>query len=215
MLAVIVIVIVTVGSAACSPLRALASSRPRRHQTPTLAHPRRSVDELAAAGPVVHSDFLENHALARPVERSPDPAKVVELVGAAALGNDGMKGLAMQNHVPLPTKQEVLQAIPKECFKRNTLKSMAFALGSTAATAACGLVGLKMAQTLPILAATLPGGLGLASSALLWMTYGTYVSLYNAIYHPALTTHHPRRGPLSPTSRNHGHGGDGVLGGGS
>lgn len=127
--------------------------------------------------------------------------QVAELVGAAALGNDGMQGLAMQNHVPLPSKQAVLKAIPKECFKRNTLRSMAFALGSTAATAACGLVGLKMAQTLPILAATLPGGLGLASSALLWMTYGkSFHVRAQHILHSLPTEYNPARDSLQPAT---------------
>ena len=52
----------------------------------------------------------------------------------------GLDGQALRFPSKLPTKAEVLAAIPQHCFKRDTAKSMGYAALSTAMMLGCGLV---------------------------------------------------------------------------
>ena len=53
----------------------------------------------------------------------------------------GLNGKALESGKYWPTKQEVFKAIPAHLLKRDTGKSMAYALSSLAITAACFAVG--------------------------------------------------------------------------
>merc|ERR1719310_2574980 len=67
----------------------------------------------------------------------------------------GLKGAALNaKEKRFPSMQEVLSNIPKECFERDTAKSLAYALTSTAITLACGALAYAF---VPLQAAYWPG----------------------------------------------------------
>mmetsp|Transcript_10636 Transcript_10636/g.21998 ORF Transcript_10636/g.21998 Transcript_10636/m.21998 type:complete len:474 (-) Transcript_10636:50-1471(-) len=73
-----------------------------------------------------------------------------EALIAPPAGFSGLEGKALRKITSYPTKREVLAAIPKECFKRDTVKSMSYAIFSTSLTLALGvgayaLIPLKLA----------------------------------------------------------------------
>jgi hypothetical protein len=59
----------------------------------------------------------------------------------------GLKGKAIRGVKQWPTKQEVFDAIPEHCFKRDTAKSMFYAFQSLALTLACGYAGTLIPAT--------------------------------------------------------------------
>lgn len=78
---------------------------------------------------------------------------------ARAVSRGGIGGLGIPSEGKTwPTKGEVLAVIPKELFKKSTLKSMLCAAGSLAATLACGAAG---AAAIPMTTAAAP----------LWVAY--------------------------------------------
>ena len=64
---------------------------------------------------------------------------VTDLSGLGAVENQ--VGMTYRSLDALPTRKEVLAAIPAHCFKKNTAKSLLYAFTSTALTAACGVLG--------------------------------------------------------------------------
>eukprot|EP00793_Prasinoderma_coloniale_P005431 PRCOL_00004839-RA len=73
----------------------------------------------------------------------------------------GMNGQAIRAAATeFPSRKEVIDSIPKECFEKDTLRSMAYAATSTAMTLACGAVGLS--GLIPMTWAAAP----------LWLLYG-------------------------------------------
>jgi hypothetical protein len=59
----------------------------------------------------------------------------------------GLKGKALETGKKWPAKQEVFDAIPAHCFKRDTGKSMFYAFQSLALTLACGYAGTFIPMT--------------------------------------------------------------------
>jgi len=75
-------------------------------------------------------------------------SKAVAGVTASAVSRGGLKGLGIPSQdKEWPSKSEVLAAIPKHCFKRNTAKSLAYAAGSTALTLGLGAAGAAWLPT--------------------------------------------------------------------
>jgi omega-6 fatty acid desaturase (delta-12 desaturase) len=73
----------------------------------------------------------------------------------------GLNGQAIRAAgTQFPSRKEVIAAIPKECFKKDTVKSLAYAATSLAMTLACGAVGLS--GVIPYTWAAAP----------LWLLYG-------------------------------------------
>lgn len=79
------------------------------------------------------------------------PAETVAALGGNTdnVALSGLNGLALSG-IPYPTKREVYQAIPDECFKRDTAKSLMYAAISAALTFSCFATGffipLKLAM---------------------------------------------------------------------
>ena len=79
------------------------------------------------------------------------PAETVQALGGNTdnVALSGLNGLALSG-IPYPTKREVYQAIPDECFKRDTAKSLMYAAISAAITFSCFATGffipLKLAM---------------------------------------------------------------------
>ena len=67
-------------------------------------------------------------------------ARIAQAVAAGGLAGRGIPAA----DTVWPTKAQLLSAIPKECFKKSTAKSMGFALSSLAATLACGTLGTML-----------------------------------------------------------------------
>ena len=74
------------------------------------------------------------------------------------LPRSGLDGKALRFPTELPTKAQVLAAIPEHCFKRNTALSLGYAALSLAMTLACGAAG---AALIPMQASAWP----------LWVAY--------------------------------------------
>jgi len=70
-----------------------------------------------------------------------------------ALERGGTNGKALQQRKVWPTKGEVLRAIPQECLRKETWRSMMYAVSSVLQILACGLVGWKL---IPLTAAATP-----------------------------------------------------------
>jgi len=110
-----------------------------------------------AASPRFHTPSW-SHSNARMVAAEPlaAPARLAEEYNVQ-LG--GLEGKAMRVTMDdIPTKAQVRQAVPADCFKRNTLLSMYYAVQSCVITAACGALGFM----LPMKLSALP----------LWLAYG-------------------------------------------
>jgi fatty acid desaturase len=77
-------------------------------------------------------------------------AETIEALGGvdtSKIATSGLNGLALSG-IEYPTRKEVFQAIPEHCFKRNTAKSMFYAVISTAMTLACGWAGWQIPLTM-------------------------------------------------------------------
>jgi len=70
----------------------------------------------------------------------PPPREIEKLEFEAGQQFSGLNGTPLLTQ-EWPTKSEVLNSIPKHCFKRDTLKSMLYAGMSTALTLMCGAIG--------------------------------------------------------------------------
>ena len=72
---------------------------------------------------------------------APEPMEVM----SSALSEEGrvenQNGMRYRPLDALPTRKEVIAAIPEHCFKKDTAKSMMYAAISTGLTIACGLFG--------------------------------------------------------------------------
>ena len=72
----------------------------------------------------------------------------------------GMNGKALRvTQDMIPTKKDIRDVVPKHCFTRDTMKSMFYAIQSTAVTLACFAVG----RMIPMKAAFLPAWLAYAA----------------------------------------------------
>jgi len=71
----------------------------------------------------------------------------VKLVDSAVVGLSGLKGKALIEGKTYPTKPQVMGAIPKELLKKDTFKSMMYALMSCALTGACLYAGTFIPYT--------------------------------------------------------------------
>ena len=71
----------------------------------------------------------------------------------------GLNGQALRFPDKLPTKAEVLSVIPEHCFKRDTVKSLAYAAISVALTVGCGLAAYTF---IPLQAAWAPAWIAYA-----------------------------------------------------
>eukprot|EP00403_Amphidinium_massartii_P025622 CAMPEP_0178389414 /NCGR_PEP_ID=MMETSP0689_2-20121128/10104_1 /TAXON_ID=160604 /ORGANISM="Amphidinium massartii, Strain CS-259" /LENGTH=511 /DNA_ID=CAMNT_0020009863 /DNA_START=162 /DNA_END=1697 /DNA_ORIENTATION=- len=75
-----------------------------------------------------------------------------------ALSRGGMQGKALKVDKKWPSKSEVMNAIPRECFKRNTLKSVLYTISSLVQVGGLGYLAWKF---LPLTWSALP----------LWLAY--------------------------------------------
>ena len=102
---------------------------------------------------VSRSAILEGPAEVTEVEEDVSAVKTVALgeeLNAPPAGYSGLMGKALRKKGKLPTKREVLDSIPKECYKKDTAKSMSYAIFSTSLMLALGigayaLIPLKLA----------------------------------------------------------------------
>lgn len=86
---------------------------------------------------VVHEKFIAEKVLDRPLTPIP-PDQVASLL-ATAETMGGLRGRGLAPGKEYPSKKEMIAAIPRECFRRSTFRSMLYAAGSLAATLSCGL----------------------------------------------------------------------------
>lgn len=70
-----------------------------------------------------------------------------------AIDAGGLEGKALQTGKTWPSKSEVLQAIPKDCLKRDTLKSLIYAASSLLQVGVCGYLAWRY---IPMTTAALP-----------------------------------------------------------
>lgn len=105
---------------------------------------------------VSRSAILEGPAEVTEAEQDVSAVKTVALgeeLNAPPAGYSGLMGKALRKKGKLPTKREVLDSIPKECFKRDTAKSMSYAIFSTSLTLALGIGAYAL---IPVKLAFLP-----------------------------------------------------------
>merc|ERR1712176_478815 len=105
---------------------------------------------------VSRSAILEGPAEVTEVEEDVSAVKTVALgeeLNAPPAGYSGLMGKALRKKGKLPTKREVLDSIPKECFKRDTAKYMSYAIFSTSLTLALGVAAYAF---IPLKLAFLP-----------------------------------------------------------
>lgn len=89
------------------------------------------------------------------VEEAPESStrEAGDQVIAPPAGYSGLEGKALRKISQYPTKREVMAAIPKECWKKDTFKSMCYAVFSTSLTVALGVAAYTF---IPLKAAFLP-----------------------------------------------------------
>ena len=151
-------------SVATDALRVSPAIRPRKSSA---VAPRRSA---VVAPPVVeqttrakYSPFLEKHLLLPDFQAPEYTSSEVAAMVASASARGGLNGLGIPSpEKEWPSKAEVLSAIPKHCFERSTVKSMACAAASLTLTLACGAAGAAFLPSLKV------GGL---VAAPLWAAY--------------------------------------------
>ena len=107
----------------------------------------------------VYDSFLVNHVQLKNFQARSWDSKEVE----QALAKAGAVSLAH-----LPSKQDIVKAIPPHCFEKNTLRSLKYAFASLIATLALGSLG---AQISPVLLRCFPRAIASFALPFFWVFY--------------------------------------------
>ena len=143
----------TAGRACAHPSRAASHAVPKGlHPSSRLTARKVAVCSSRSGRGVGASRRVARPALVVEDQSPPSVSEGEQLIDPPA-GYSGLEGKALRKITKYPTKREVFAAIPKECWKKDTFKSMCYAVFSTSLTVALGVAAYAF---IPLKLAYLP-----------------------------------------------------------